>query len=121
MKTESMMENEFEQEFLISEVTEELYLAMQEKSLRQADFARLLGKSEAWVSQLFAGSQNLSLRTIADLFAALDCRLSVKRSNLASGHLSWFMGNCNAKWNVEAADVSEALSACQADPARLAS
>ena len=115
-----MTDNEFEQEFLISEVTEELYLAMQERSMRQADFARLLGKSEAWVSQLFAGTQNLSLRTIADLFAAVDCRLSVKHTEIASGHLPRFIEGYGARWSVDEDGMTDGLQGTDSEITRLA-
>lgn len=66
------------QEELILEVTETLSRALADSGMTRAELARRLGKSKAFVSQLFGGGRNLTLRTIADVADALDCRLTVQ-------------------------------------------
>jgi transcriptional regulator with XRE-family HTH domain len=66
------------QEELILEVTEALWEALNSKRITQAALAKQMGKSKAFVSQLLAGGRNLTLRTIADVADALDCRMTVR-------------------------------------------
>jgi transcriptional regulator with XRE-family HTH domain len=66
------------QEELILEVTEALAGALQQSGTSKVELAKRLGKSRAFVSQVLSGGRNLTLRTIADLADALDCRLVMK-------------------------------------------
>ena len=65
------------QEELILEVTEMLSTALEESGVSQAELARRLGKSKGFVSQLFAGGRNVTLRTISDVADALGVRVVV--------------------------------------------
>jgi ribosome-binding protein aMBF1 (putative translation factor) len=67
------------QEELILEVTEMLSTALEKSGVSQAELARRLGKSKGFVSQLFAGGRNLTLRTISDLADALGVRVVVNQ------------------------------------------
>ncbi|HVJ04494.1 MAG TPA: hypothetical protein VM578_02350 [Candidatus Saccharimonadales bacterium] len=75
MKTLSnvLSENEalFQQEALIVEVTELISSIMEENDITKAQLARKLKKSKAFVTQCLSGEQNLTLRTVADFFTAL--------------------------------------------------
>ncbi len=64
----------FRQEELILEVTELLSRALQQNDVSKADLARKLGKTKSFVTQCLTGQQNLTLRTVADLFGALDLK-----------------------------------------------
>lgn len=64
------------QEELILDVTVGLSEALEDKGVTKAELARRLDRTPSFVSQLFAGSRNLTLRTIADVAAALSLRPS---------------------------------------------
>jgi transcriptional regulator with XRE-family HTH domain len=66
-----------QQEELILEATELLATIMSENKISKADLARRLGKSKAFVTQCLNGGQNLTLRTLADLFGAVGFRLQL--------------------------------------------
>ena len=62
------------QEELILDVTERLSEALEDAGITRAELARRLGRSPAFVTQVFGGGRNLTLRTIADIAAALSLR-----------------------------------------------
>ncbi len=62
------------QEELILDVTETLTQALEAGGMTRAELARRLGRSPGFVSQVFGGGRNLTLRTIADIAAALSRR-----------------------------------------------
>ena len=62
------------QEELILDVTETLSQALEAAGMTKAELARRLGRSPGFVSQLLGGGRNLTLRTIADIAAALAVR-----------------------------------------------
>ena len=62
------------QEELILDVTETLTRALEDAGVTKAELARRLGRSPGFVSQVFGGGRNLTLRTIADIAAALSSR-----------------------------------------------
>jgi antitoxin component HigA of HigAB toxin-antitoxin module len=65
----------FEQERLMVDATELLFTAMELRRTKKADLAQKLGRSKAYVTQMLRGNQNLTLRTLADVFCVLNCRL----------------------------------------------
>jgi len=65
------------QEELIIEVTEALARALRSSGLTQAEIAARLGKTKGFISQVMAGGNNLTLRTLADFAGALGCRVGV--------------------------------------------
>lgn len=66
------------QERLIVNVTEELAGALESSGMTRAELARRMGRTPGFVSQVLGGGRNLTLRTIADLAAALSFRPSFK-------------------------------------------
>jgi transcriptional regulator with XRE-family HTH domain len=85
----------FAEEGLIIEVAEAVYQAMEAKDMSKAELAGALGKSKAYVSQLLSGSRNMTLRTLADIAAALRMRVTVAlREPLPYGH--WETGSAFA-------------------------
>lgn len=62
------------QEELILDVTETLTRALETAGVTRAELARRLGRSPGFVSQVFGGGRNLTLRTIADIASALSVR-----------------------------------------------
>ena len=84
----------FEQEKLFVEITELLANAMESQRVSRAELAKRLGKSKAFVTQVLRGRHNMTLRTLADLFNAMDCRVlvdAVQTSSMKSvkGGSSW--------------------------------
>lgn len=65
------------QEELIIEVTEALARALRSSGLTQTELASRLGKTKGFVSQIMGGGNNLTLRTLADVAAALGCKVCV--------------------------------------------
>ena len=59
------------QEELILDVTERLAGALKEQCITRTELARRLGRTPGFVSQVLGGGRNLTLRTIADIAAAL--------------------------------------------------
>lgn len=80
------------QEELILDVTERLTEALSEKGVTKAELARRLGRTPGFVSQVFGGGRNLTLRTIADIATALSFRPSFELapdSDPASEPVQW--------------------------------
>lgn len=76
----------FEQERLLVEATELLSELMEKKRVSRAQLAQKIGKSKAFVTQLLRGNHNMTLRTLADLFGALDHEICLKSQPSDQGH-----------------------------------
>ena len=68
-----------EQERLILEVTESIANVMEEQGISRDELAKRLGKPPAFVTRLLRGD-NLTLRTLADVFYAMNRGLSLKET-----------------------------------------
>jgi antitoxin component HigA of HigAB toxin-antitoxin module len=77
----------YEQERLVLWATELVSVAMEESNVTKADLARKLGTSRAHVTQLLAGSRNLTLRSLADLAWACGARIEVRMDPLDPSRL----------------------------------
>lgn len=73
----------YEQEKLVVDVTELLTNAMEARGVSRAQLAARLGKSKAFVTQLLRGRHNMTLRTLADLFLAIDCRVELSTTEIS--------------------------------------
>lgn len=62
----------YQQERAILELTELVCEIMEEKGVSRSDMARRLGKTKGYVTQLLDGRANMTVRTISDVFGALD-------------------------------------------------
>lgn len=65
----------YEQERLLVDANELLVGIMEKHGISRANLAKRLGKSKAFITQVLRGKRNLTLRTLADLFGAMECRL----------------------------------------------
>jgi transcriptional regulator with XRE-family HTH domain len=63
------------QEELILGVTELILGIMEKKGINKSQLAKLLGLSEGYLTSLFRGSRNMSLRTLSDIFFVLDFKV----------------------------------------------
>src|SRR5260370_9951309 len=64
-----------EQERVIVDATELISRAMKFRSVKRSELAEKLGHSKAYITQILQGNQNLTLRTLTDVFYALNCHL----------------------------------------------
>jgi len=62
---------EYEEAYLVGEVTDSVSALLQELGLSQADLAKRLGVTKGRVSQILSGRQNMTLRTLAAIGWAL--------------------------------------------------
>jgi transcriptional regulator with XRE-family HTH domain len=62
---------EYEEAYLVGEVTDSLSALLQELGLSQADLAKRLRVTKGRVSQILSGRQNMTLRTLAAIGWAL--------------------------------------------------
>lgn len=62
---------EYEETYLVGEVTDSVSALLQELGLSQADLAKRLGVTKGRVSQILSGRQNMTLRTLAAIGWAL--------------------------------------------------
>ena len=67
---------------LVTQLTNEINWYMRERGLTRADLAARMGASSGRVSQILGGGENLTLRTLAALSAALDARFDNGLSTL---------------------------------------
>ncbi len=70
---------------LVTQLTNEITWLMTERGLTRADLAARMGVSPGRVSQILGGGENLTLRTLAALAAALDARFDIGLSSLKAG------------------------------------
>ena len=61
-----------EQERLLLDVTESIAALLEKQNVSRAELARRLGKSPAFVTKLLRGDNNFTLRTLSDVFFALN-------------------------------------------------
>ena len=71
------MQQDYEGELLCAEVVEHLRALAADLGVTQHELARRLGVSDARVSRIMTGRENLTLRTIAELGWALGARFEV--------------------------------------------
>lgn len=62
----------YQQERAIQEVTDLVCQIMEEEKISRAELARRLGKSKGYVTQLLDGRTNMTVRTLSDVFLALN-------------------------------------------------
>ena len=65
------------------DVAFEIYTVLQNKGIKAADLARLMGKSESEISKWMTGTHNFSMKTIQKIELALETKLLVPNSDLA--------------------------------------
>jgi transcriptional regulator with XRE-family HTH domain len=62
------------------EISEQIYLAMEQQGVSKAELARRLGKSRAYVTKILQGSTNFTLESLVRIARALDCQLDLQFS-----------------------------------------
>ena len=111
------------QEELILEVTEKLTQALEEAGITRTELAGRLGRTPGYVSQVFGGGRNLTLRTVADIAAALSMRptLTLAPENGAtSNSLKWtYAARSTQRWRSPALEQRFHSLGVITDPARI--
>ena len=74
----------YQQECAILAATELICGIMEDNNVSRSDLAARMGKTKGFVSQLLDGSANMTIRTIADIFTALDHRVRFHANPRAS-------------------------------------
>src|ERR1035438_9115720 len=64
-------------EGLIADAAQLVCDLLERRNLKQADLARLLNKTPAFVSQLLSGRTNMTVRTLAEVAHALDASVKI--------------------------------------------
>ena len=67
---------------LVTQLTNEITFHMRERGITRADLAARMGVSPGRVSQILGGGENLTLRTLAALAAALDAHFDFELRSL---------------------------------------
>jgi plasmid maintenance system antidote protein VapI len=62
----------------VLEFTSDIHLEMKNQNKNSADLAAIIGASPAYISKIFAGNANFTIKSMVKLARALDCRLHVK-------------------------------------------
>lgn len=62
------------------EIAEQIYLAMKRQGVSNAELARRLGKSRAYVTKVLQGSTNFTLKSLVKIARVLDCQLDLQFS-----------------------------------------
>lgn len=62
----------YQQERAIQELTDMACETMQEQDVSRSELARRLGTTKGYITQLLDGRTNMTVRTISDVFVALD-------------------------------------------------
>jgi transcriptional regulator with XRE-family HTH domain len=72
----------YHEEGLITEVAELIYKLMQSENIKNKELAEKLKVSDSQISQWLDGSANMQLRTVADIFFELGCRVKIQAEDL---------------------------------------
>jgi len=78
---ELMLDPEFKRNYavesLIGDTAELIWQLLVRRNMKQADLARLLNKTPAFVSQLLNGKANMTVRTLAEVVYALGATVKI--------------------------------------------
>lgn len=60
------------------ELSEQIFILMEDKGINEAELARRLGTSRAYVNKVLQGSTNFTVESLVKIGAALDCELKLE-------------------------------------------
>lgn len=63
---------------VLLKVANDIYQALEQQNLNQKDLANRLGCSNAYISKLLDGSQNLTLKKMVEIALALNCEFEIQ-------------------------------------------
>lgn len=65
---ESRRTPEYQFEKVLLDITEDIYELMQDRGITKSYLAERLGKSKPWVTKLLSGDQNMTVKTLTNVF-----------------------------------------------------
>jgi len=68
----------FAREGLIIDIQEEICRLMEENDVSRNELAKRMGKTKGFITQILNSGRNLTLRTVADVFTALEAEITIK-------------------------------------------
>lgn len=74
------------------DIVEQIVAILNEKTMRQRDLARLLGKTDAEVSRMLSGLHNLTVKTLARLEVALEQDIIITPLKAHENHIGLKLG-----------------------------
>ncbi|MFV0387487.1 MAG: transcriptional regulator [Pyrinomonadaceae bacterium] len=60
------------------EISEQVFVLMEDKGISEAELARRLGTSRAYVNKVLQGSTNFTIESLVKIGLALDCELKLE-------------------------------------------
>ncbi|MHB8376504.1 MAG: helix-turn-helix domain-containing protein [Dehalococcoidia bacterium] len=69
---------EFELEWLLLDLEEQIWAAMQAQGIARSELAERLGTSRAFVTKLLSGHENLTLKTLVRVANALEIKVELR-------------------------------------------
>jgi transcriptional regulator with XRE-family HTH domain len=79
----------FQQERLLVEVASLIYQTMQKHGFTRSALATKLGVTKGRITQYLGGERNLTLRTLADIFTAMNAGLVFHAADLSEESKEW--------------------------------
>lgn len=89
----------YQQERAIQELTDMICEVMEEQEMSRSRLARRLGKTKGYITQLLDGRTNMTVRTISDVFVALDRAIHFQEGPLAATVSAAPVLAFHAPWN----------------------
>ncbi len=74
----------YQQERAIQELTDLVCELMDEQDVSRSELAKRLGRTPPYITQLLDGRANMTVRTISDIFTALDRTLHFQEGSLSA-------------------------------------
>ena len=78
---EFLKDPKYWKEAAILDFTDELGRRMKEQGINKAELARRIGKSSPYITKVFQGNTNLTLKSMAKLALAVDARVNIHLSD----------------------------------------
>ena len=68
----------YNREGLLIEITELICEVIQEKEISRKELARKMGKKKKWLNDILNGTRYISIKTVSDIFFAIDKNIELK-------------------------------------------
>ena len=79
----------FQQERLLIEVASLIYQTMKKKDMTRTALAEALDVTKGRITQYLGGERNLTLRTLADIFTAMDSVVVIRAEDSSVESMEW--------------------------------
>lgn len=106
----------FEQDLLKVHISEIVWGLMEDENVHQAELARRVGKSRAYLTKVLRGSTNFTLESVASILFALGYRLKMSVERRDTVHRRVGMENTQAFMAAEGNEFPTAMRAARKGP-----